>query len=65
MPTTYFSPSSGIGIALNVIAPRYSNQQANKTVKVGIVGLGISTLATYGRPHDHYHFVTIQPFITN
>ena len=32
-------------------------------MKVGVVGLGVGTLAAYGRPHDTYRFYEIDPQI--
>lgn len=57
-PTTYFSHSSGIGMAFrHVLAfdapPRH----------VGIVGLGTGTLATYGRAGDRFRFYEINPLV--
>jgi hypothetical protein len=31
--------------------------------RVGLIGLGIGTLAAYGRPGDHFHFIEIDPKI--
>ncbi|MEY3740482.1 MAG: hypothetical protein RLZZ192_1158 [Pseudomonadota bacterium] len=42
-PTAYYCPQSGIGLALNSLTDAQSQ-------KIGIVGLGVGTLATYGRP---------------
>ena len=41
-PTAYYCPQSGIGLALNSLSTAQSQ-------KIGIVGLGVGTLATYGR----------------
>ncbi len=41
-PTAYYCPQSGIGLALNSLS-------TSQTQKIGIVGLGVGTLATYGR----------------
>lgn len=50
-PTTYYGPSSGIGIVLreNVPSPK----------RVGLVGLGVGTLAAYGKPGDTFRFYEI------
>ena len=53
-PTTYYSPDSGVGRAL--LAAREQG-----SIKVGIVGLGTGTLASYGRPGDHYKIYEINP----
>jgi spermidine synthase len=53
IPTQYFSRHSGVGIALASLdgGPK----------KVGVIGLGIGTLAAYGRPGDTYRFYEINP----
>lgn len=53
-PTTYYGPDSGIGIALKAA-------RGNGALRVGVVGLGIGTIAAYGRPGDQYTFYEINP----
>lgn len=52
-PTSYYGPSSGVGLALAAApaAPR----------RVGLIGLGAGTLATYGRTGDVYRVYEINP----
>ena len=52
-PTTYYGPSAGVGRALKA-----ANSPA---IRVGVVGLGTGTLATYGRRGDVYRFYEINP----
>ena len=54
-PTTYYAPESGIGKLLSLAraTPR----------RVGVIGLGIGTLAAYGRPGDVYRFYEISPAV--
>lgn len=33
-------------------------------IRVGVVGLGIGTLASYGRPGEHYIFYEINPLVS-
>jgi hypothetical protein len=54
-PIGYFSPSSGIGRQLAHMTDRAGR------LKVGVLGLGAGTLATYGRDGDVYHFYEIDP----
>jgi SAM-dependent methyltransferase len=54
IPLTYYGRDSGVGRAL-VDAGRQG------PVRVGIVGLGTGTLATFARPGDHYRFYEINP----
>ncbi len=56
-PTTYFGPGSGIGLAL-----RYHPRRAQAgALRIGIIGLGTGTLASYGRPGDYIRFYEINP----
>ena len=50
IPTAYYGEQSGAGLALRNCGP-------NK--KVGVVGLGIGTLAAYGQPGDTFRFYEI------
>ena len=52
LPTAYYGPHSGAGLAISVAAER-------GPLRVGVIGLGVGTLATYGRPGDHYTFYEI------
>jgi spermidine synthase len=54
--TTYYSPESGVGLLLR-------DRPANQSRHVGLVGLGIGTLATYARPGDHFQFYDINPAV--
>lgn len=53
-PTAYFIPESGIGRALT-----YGPEGAPR--RIGILGLGVGTLAAYGRPGDQITFYEINP----
>ena len=53
-PTTYYTPTSGIGRTLEAF-PRSSE------LRVGVVGLGVGTLATYGLPGGYMRFYEIDP----
>lgn len=55
-PTTYFGSSGGAGIA--IAASRHDSPQ-----HVGIIGLGIGTMAAYCRPGDSYRFYEINPLV--
>ncbi len=54
MATTYYGPESGAGLAINWYAKNRPNGS-----RVGVVGLGVGTLAVYGRAQDHYRFYEI------
>ena len=55
-PTTYYGPSSGAGLALSS-AERLFGDHA----RIGIVGLGVGTLACYRRPGQRWTFFEIDP----
>jgi hypothetical protein len=55
-PTTYYGPDSGVGLTLAEAGRR-------RGLRVGVVGLGTGTLATYGRKGDHYTFYEINPLV--
>ena len=56
LPTTYYGMTSGVGLAL-------SWHHADRPRRVGLVGLGVGTLATYGRKGDAYDFYEIDPAV--
>jgi hypothetical protein len=55
-PTTYYGKSSGVGIALQAAGKQ-------RSLHVGAIGLGIGTVAAYGRPGDDYTFYEINPLV--
>ncbi len=57
-PTTYYSAESGIGIAMTR-APQLFGPQA----RIGVVGLGVGTLACYRRPGQQWTFFEIDPLV--
>ncbi len=54
-PTSYYGRGSGIGVLLREM------DRAPAPLRVGVVGLGVGTIATYGRPGDAYRFYEIDP----
>jgi SAM-dependent methyltransferase len=57
-PTSYYSTNSGVGIALRSL-------RARGALRVGVIGLGVGTIAAYGRPGDDYTFYDINPLVVN
>ena len=53
VPTEYYTPSSGVGRTLHLLT--------QPTLHVGLIGLGVGTLAAYGRTGDRYDFYEINP----
>lgn len=54
--TTYYGPESGVARALAAAGK-------NGPVKGGIIGLGVGTIAAYGRTGDQYTFYEINPLV--
>ena len=53
MLTTYYTESSGIGLAIR--------SKQSHPLRVGVIGLGTGTIAAYGRPGDVFRFYDINP----
>jgi SAM-dependent methyltransferase len=60
-PTSYFGPSSGVGIAIRYHPRRID--PAQRHLRVGIVGLGTGTIASYGEQDDYFRFYEINPAV--
>jgi spermidine synthase len=56
MPTTYYGPQTGVGVALR-------EKQKKGAIRVGVVGLGTGTVASYGRLGDYYRYYEINPLV--
>jgi SAM-dependent methyltransferase len=54
LPTTYYGVTSGVGLAI-------LDARARGPVRLGVVGLGAGTLASYGRSGDVVRFYDINP----
>ncbi len=53
--TTYYTTTSGVGRLIESMHPRMT------PIKVGVIGLGTGTLASYGSKGDVYRFYDINP----
>lgn len=62
-PTAYYGPNSGVGLALAHHPRRRSARPDERSLGVGVVGLGCGTLAAYGRPGDRLRFYEINPAV--
>jgi hypothetical protein len=58
-PLSYYSRSGPIGDVMNALAGRPQRR------RVGLVGLGVGTLAAYAAPGEHWTFFEIDPAIVD
>ena len=58
-PTTYYGTESGAGLALRFHPARVQH----KPLRVGVVGLGVGTLAAYCQKGDTFRFYEINPAV--
>jgi SAM-dependent methyltransferase len=56
LPTTYYGPGTGVGLAIR-------EKEKAGAIRVGVIGLGTGTLASYGRLGDYYRFYEINPLV--
>jgi spermidine synthase len=56
VPTTYYGVDSGVGLALRSCCE-------GRTKNVGVVGLGVGTLAASGKAGDRFRFYEINPLV--
>jgi SAM-dependent methyltransferase len=60
-PTAYYGPGSGIGL-LMLRSPRGAGSVRQEgSFRAGVVGLGVGTIAAYGRPGDYIRYYEINP----
>jgi len=53
--TSYYGVTSGVGRTIKILG------EASPSIRVGVVGLGAGTIATYGRKGDVYRYYEINP----
>jgi len=56
-PTTYYGEGSGVEIAIR----QHPLRRAGHPLRIGVVGLGAGTIATWGEPGDRLRFFEINP----
>jgi SAM-dependent methyltransferase len=59
LATSYYGGPSGIGQALQALHELH----ANRGLRLGLVGLGVGTLAAYGEPKDLIRFYELNPAV--
>ncbi|MCB9235545.1 MAG: fused MFS/spermidine synthase [Bacteroidia bacterium] len=65
IPTSYYPPYSGIGLAFNhhPLPTKIRSGKRVRGLKVGMIGLGVGTIATYGLAGDKITFYEINPAV--
>ncbi len=56
-PTTYYGPGSAVGLAIR----HHQRRARGEPLRLGFVGLGVGTLATYAAQGDRVRFYEIDP----
>jgi hypothetical protein len=54
--TTYYGPGSGVGRTIEA-------SRSGAPMRLGVIGLGVGTLATYGREGDVYRLYELNPVV--
>jgi spermidine synthase len=55
-----FGPNSGVGLAVD-----WLQRQQSEGVRIGVIGLGVGMLLTYGRPQDAFRYYELNPSVTD
>ncbi|URW76672.1 fused MFS/spermidine synthase [Sphingomonas donggukensis] len=58
VPTSYYTPGSGVGRAMMAVPALYG-----PNARIGVVGLGTGTLACYAQPGQDWRFFEIDPAV--
>ncbi|MDE3166619.1 MAG: fused MFS/spermidine synthase, partial [Acidobacteriota bacterium] len=56
LATTYYGPNTGVGVAIR-------EKQRTGAVRIGVIGLGTGTIASYGRLGDYIRYYEINPLV--
>ncbi|MEP6601978.1 MAG: fused MFS/spermidine synthase, partial [Nitrospirota bacterium] len=63
-PSTYYCETSGVGLVMkDAIKDAMKDRARQQPIRVGAVGLGIGTLASYGRRGDFFRFYEINSLV--
>jgi hypothetical protein len=62
LPTSYYGVTSGVGQAIAALRTYSSHREAHpRDLRIGVIGLGVGTLAAYAQPGDYLRFYEINP----
>lgn len=60
-PTTYYGPRTGVGLAIQQHPNRHAHGGGPRHLRIGVVGLGVGTVASYGQAGDYLRYYEINP----
>jgi len=60
-PFAYYGRNSGIGLLLANHPKHGALPLDDRSLRVGLIGIGVGTLAAYAKPGDYYRFYEINP----
>ncbi len=62
LPTSYYGVTSGVGQAITALRAYSSHGEPHSgNLRIGVIGLGVGTLAAYAQPGDYFRFYEINP----
>ena len=61
LATGYYGAESGVGRAIRVLRRENVDQHSPMPLHLGVIGLGVGTLAAYGQRNDQLRFYEINP----
>jgi hypothetical protein len=62
LPTSYYGVTSGVGQAIAALRGNSSHGKPHPAnLRIGVIGLGVGTLATYAQPGDYLRIYEINP----
>ncbi len=61
IPTAYYGRASGVGLLIDDLRKR----EPGKSLRIGVVGLGVGTLAAYAEPEDTLRFYEISALVAD
>jgi hypothetical protein len=64
-PTLYYKRLSGVGLILDHFPRSIDEGGRPRALRVGVIGLGIGTLAAYGHTGDYFRFYEIDPQVVS
>src|SRR5205814_4715755 len=59
--TSYYGNNSGVGQAISMLRETGPQDHWRRTLRFGVIGLGVGTLAAYAQAGDSIHFYEINP----